>query len=182
MLDFIKVSVDESTVHKAYFYEFRFHKLGFSLVEILVALFIVSLAAVNISGLQIIVSEQNRDNSSHSALITFIAQKLEALKQSVMLQDVGSLNGTSSSFSSLGTTFSLNWSISPVSGTASSSTIRNVSIATTWVNASGDKQLFTTNKQVSFSLLAEGEGNERFPKVISNLLNTNKVNYPCTLR
>jgi len=49
---------------------------GFSLVEILISLFIVSIASVSVYGLQKMVIEQNRNNVAHSAELELSTEKM----------------------------------------------------------------------------------------------------------
>ena len=154
--------------------------VGFSLVEVLVALFIVCITAVNISGLQKMIGDQNRDNSAHAAVISLVSEKMEALMQYQQLQDVLDLNATSSTFSLRGTDFDLKWKIELVPGASSTSPSLLVSITAIWLNTTGDFQTYTYSEQLSFAMLLAGGGGgsgETFPTTVANLLGTDKVAY-----
>ena len=151
--------------------------VGFSLVEILVSLFVVSLAAVNITGLQKLVGEQNRDNFSHIFVIELVSDKFEEVMQYNELQDVINLNGSSSSFRSKGTNFDFKWVVKMVEGAPTSSSVREVSMIVTWSNATGDLQVFTHQQQISFAMLSKEGADSGFPYTVANLLGTNKVKY-----
>lgn len=152
---------------------------GFSLVEILVSLFVVSLAAVNISGLQKIISDQNRDNFSHTAVVKLVTDKFEEVMIGKDLQNVVDLNSTSSTHVDRGTEFTLTWNIETVSGAVASSTLRDVQLTVTWPDAIGDSQTFTYSEQISLPMLSAGAGGSagNFPYTIPNLLDTTKVSY-----
>ena len=63
---------------------------GFSLVEILVSLLVVSLTAVNITGLQKLIVEQNRDNVAHTEVISLANQKMNEL---LTYNNIASIDG-----------------------------------------------------------------------------------------
>lgn len=149
------------------------------MVEVLVALFIVSITAVNIAGLQKIIGDQNRDNSSHVAVINLVSEKMEAL-QYQQLQDVLDLNGRSEIFNTTGTDLALKWQIESVPNTSTASAIRLVSITASWLSATGEPQTYTYSEQLSFTILSAEDGDadsERFPVTVVNLLATNKIDY-----
>ncbi|PKF61785.1 hypothetical protein CW745_10750 [Psychromonas sp. psych-6C06] len=156
-------------------------KLGFSLVEILVSLFVVSLAAVNISGLQKMVGDQNRNNFAHTAVVELVSEKLEEVMQFDDMNDVLNLHNTNETYQDRGTTFHLLWHINSVSGASMTSPIREVSIDVSWPDATGATQTFNYAEQISFAMLLEGAGGTAgtndFPYTISNLLGTDQVGY-----
>ena len=153
---------------------------GFSLVEILVSLFIVSLVAVNIAGVQKIVGDQSRDNYAHLAVIKLVTGKFAQLKQSHNMQDIIDLNGTTSSHSQNNTTFLLTWRVSPVSGVSLASPVRNVEVTISWLNAQGNTQNFTYSELISLMMLLKGAGGEEvehFLYQVPNLLESNGIGY-----
>jgi len=117
---------------------------GFSLVEILIGLFIVSLTAANISALQQIVCDQSRDNFHHTAVIALVSEHLEQVMQYDDVQDVDALNGTTSSFTERETSFDLSWCITPIV-TPSAAEVRNISITINWIDAVGATQGFSSD-------------------------------------
>jgi Tfp pilus assembly protein PilV len=156
------------------------HILGFSLVEILVSLFVVSLAAVNISGLQKMVGDQIRDNFSHTVIIELVTEKFEQVMQADNMQDIIDLNGATSTFTSRGTLFTLLWRVGMVSGASATSPIREIEVAITWPDATGAAQTFKYSEQISLAMLLKGAGGadeNNFSTLIPNLLETNDVNY-----
>jgi len=153
---------------------------GFSLVEILISLFIVSLTAVNISGLQKMVGDQSRNNFSHSIVIKLVSEKLEEIRHYSDLQSVLALNGTHSEESERGTKFNIAWHISTVNDVASISPIREVAMTVTWLDATLRLQKFTFSEQISFLMILENnreESGSRYPYIIPNLLGTDTVSY-----
>lgn len=155
-------------------------KAGFSLVEILVSLFVVSLAAANISGLQKVVGDQNRDNFSHSAVVGMVTERFEKVMQESDIQEVIDLHGTTSTYVNRGTEFTLAWNIETVVGAVVNSPIRDVQLSVSWPDATGETQNFVYSEQISLSMLLKGAGagdGSDFPYVIPNLLDTTKVNY-----
>ena len=153
---------------------------GFSLVEILVSLFIVSLVAVNIAGLQKLVGDQSRDNFSHLAVIKLVTGKFAQLKQSNNMQDIIDLNGSSSTHSQNNTTFLLTWHVEQVSGVSLSSPIKDVQVTATWLDARGEPQSFSYSELISLMMLLKGAGGEEaqhFLYQIPNLLESNGIDY-----
>jgi len=131
-------------------------KVGFSFVEILIALFIVSLTATNISVLQKMVSDQSRDNFSHTAVIALVSKKLEevvaydvALDASNLYTESGtdpilySASGTSPIYEDRGDSLDLSWNITV--SVDSSTALRDITITVTWPDALGIEQAFTSN-------------------------------------
>jgi Tfp pilus assembly protein PilV len=154
--------------------------LGFSLVEILVSLFIVSLAAANISGLQKMVGDQIRDNFSHTTIIELVTEKFEEIMQLDNMQDIVDLNGTTSTYTSRGTQFTLLWRVGLVSGASVSSPIREIEVAISWPDATGAAQTFRYSEQITLAMLLKGGGQvveSDFLTMSPNLLETNNVNY-----
>lgn len=159
----------------------RCFDVGFSLIEILVSLLVVSIAAVSIAGFQKIVCDQSRDNFSHSAVLDLVSKKLEMIMLYDDMQDVMDLNGVTEKHTQIGTVFDLNWNISLVDGGSNSSPIRKVAITASWFDATGTEQTFTYTEQVSFAMLLNGAGAGDINNVsvypIANLLGTNNINY-----
>ncbi|WP_413700122.1 prepilin-type N-terminal cleavage/methylation domain-containing protein [Psychromonas sp. KJ10-10] len=153
---------------------------GFSLIEILVSLFIVCIVAVNISGLQKMIGDQSRDNISHLTVVKLVAKNFEQIKQNKEIQDIVNLNGSTSSYSQAGTTFLLKWDVGLVSGASITSSIRDVHIEVTWPDAKGEIQTFVYSELISLMMLLKGVGDDEgggFSYQIPNLLNTNEIGY-----
>ena len=154
--------------------------VGFSLIEILVSLLIVSLAAVSIAGLQKIVCDQSRDNFSHTAVLALVSKKLDQVMQYDDIHDVMDLSGMTEHYTQNGTVFDLVWNISSVPGTSILSPIRKVALTVTWLDAVEARQTFTHTSQLSFAMLLKGAGGDlgntlTYP--IANRLGTNNINY-----
>lgn len=154
---------------------------GFSLVEILVSLLVVSLAAANVSGLQQIVGEQNRNNVAHTAVIELATDKMEEVLKSQSIDAVDLLNGTTGT-TTLGlaeTKFNYQWLITGLGSTVGDS-LREVTLQITWDDAKGDLQTFTYSEQVNLNMeLKGGAAWEPTPPldIIISLLETNDVIY-----
>ncbi|MCP4321838.1 MAG: prepilin-type N-terminal cleavage/methylation domain-containing protein [Alteromonadales bacterium] len=151
-------------------------KSGFSLVEILVSLFVVSLAAVNISGLQKLVGDQNRDNFAHTAVVALATEKFEELMQYKTIAHIDLLTGAEpTDVVVANSTFSLDWTVSTVTGAGDD--IRDVKLEITWLDATDTAQTFTYSEQISLVMLQKGGSGGDWNYIIPNLLGTNKVNY-----
>jgi prepilin-type N-terminal cleavage/methylation domain-containing protein len=154
-----------------------FFRHGFSLVEILVSLFIVSITAVNISGLQKVVGQQTRDNFTHALVVQFVSEKFEELLQYDQLHNLLALSGTEESFQSEGTEFYFKWAIASLEGAPSSSPIRTASLTITWLDSYAMTQTYTRSKHISLALLSEEALGRPFEHTVPNLLETDKVDY-----
>lgn len=152
---------------------------GFSLVEILISLFVVCLVAVNISGLQKMVGDQSKDNFSHLAVIKLVTGKFAAIKQQNNMQDIIDLNNTTSTHIEHDTLFLVKWNIAMVSGASTTSPIRDVQVTITWPDARGEIQTFIYSELVSLMMLLRGagDGEEYFSYQIPNLLEANNIDY-----
>lgn len=153
---------------------------GFSLIEILVSLFIVCLVAVNISGLQKMIGDQGRDNFYHLTVVKLVTREFEQIKQNKEIQDIVNLNGSTSTYIQSGTTFLLNWHVGLVSGASITSPIRDVHVEVTWPNAKGEIKTFSYSELISLMMLLKGVGDDQvggFSYQIPNLLNSNEIGY-----
>lgn len=155
------------------------NKLGFSLVEILVSLFVVSIAAVNISGLQKMVGEQNRDNFTHTAVIELATEKFEEVMDFESIAEVDLLHDADIITVDVDHShFSLDWTVTAVTGAGDD--IREVALGISWKDATDSTQTFIYSEQISLSMLLQGGGGRsggEWDYTIPNLLGTNKVNY-----
>jgi len=70
----------------------RFTHQGFSMIEILVSLCLMSFVAVNITGLQRQLWQQQRHNMSHVMILNIATEKMEWLLSVVNQQDIMALN------------------------------------------------------------------------------------------
>ncbi|PKG40632.1 type IV pilus modification PilV family protein [Psychromonas sp. Urea-02u-13] len=158
----------------------KYNHLGFSLVEILVSLFVVSIAAVNISGLQKLVGDQNRDNFSHTAVVELATEKFAEVMELQTIAEVDKLDDTNTpeAITIGNTSFGLLWSVEPVTGGGDD--IRTVELSITWSDAIGADQTFMYSEQISLAMLLDAYGEntgDGFENTIDNLLKTNKVGY-----
>ncbi|ABM04815.1 type IV pilin [Psychromonas ingrahamii 37] len=124
---------------------------GFLLVEILVSLLIVSLTAVNITGLQKLIVEQNRDNVAHTEVIALANQKMNEL---LSYNNATSLDALVDITETPGlTTFNLEWTV--ISDSASdpdeSVNIRTVTLNIKWDNSKGSEQTYTYSEKINLT-------------------------------
>lgn len=150
------------------------HKLGFSLVEILVSLFVVSLVAVNIAALQKVIGDQSRDNSDHALVVELATELMSKALGKTTFSEIEAITLEGDDRKER---FTISWVISSDS---LPSTLRNVELKIGWLDAVGATQAFTYSKQVSLAMLlkgAAGGSGEGWHYTIPNLLGTNKVNH-----
>ncbi|WP_028863520.1 type IV pilus modification PilV family protein [Psychromonas aquimarina] len=153
---------------------------GFSLVEILVSLLVVSFAAVSVAGLQKMVIEQNRNNVAHSLVIQLAAEKIELVLLLDSSAAVDALHDTDENVSYGGYSFDLHWLITPLDDSfKAGSDIRDVELQISWSDAKGELQTFTYSEQVNLVLLLNSGGGQSAltAAIIISLLETNDIIY-----
>ncbi|MEI6897428.1 MAG: hypothetical protein V5786_08090 [Psychromonas sp.] len=156
-----------------------YFNMGFSLIEILISLVLVSLTAVNIAGLQKMLSDQSKNNFFHTAVLTVVSKQFKKVMQYDDIDEVIALQGTTSTYIENETTFDLSWDVTTVFGASNTSSMREVSLTVVWRDAMKSRQTFVYSRQIStLTLVAEkGADNDPFAYSIANLLNTNDINY-----
>lgn len=125
---------------------------AFSLVEILVSLLVVSLAAANIAALQQMVLEQNRDNTGHVIVIELAKEKMEALLMLDNISDLENLHGTEANITKEDRDFHYAWKVVNNIEDAGEC-IRRVELTISWKNTKGDEQHITFAEQINVNLL-----------------------------
>ena len=154
---------------------------GFSQVEILVSLLVVSIAAVNITGLQQVVGEQNRDNFIHSTVLKLATEKMEEVLQYDEVAEIEALAQLPPlKITEKLTDFTLNWDVAtPDAGYGAGANVRNITLQIDWNDAKGDPQVFTYSEQVNLALLLNPNGGRAAAEaaIVESFLETNEVIY-----
>lgn len=154
---------------------------GFSLVEILVSLFVVSIAAVNISGLQKMVGDQNRDNFIYSTVLKLATEKMEEVLQYEEVAKLEALpNLAPLKITEKLTDFILNWHVAaPDSVYAAGANVRDVKLQIDWNDSKGKPRVFTYKEQVNLALLLNPNGGAAAAEaaIVESFLETNEVIY-----
>lgn len=152
---------------------------AFSLIEILVSLLVVSLVAANISGLQRLVIEQNRENTVHVTVIELALEKMEEVLKLDDISDLEKLHGTEESVTKGYANFNYSWKVLDNIANAGED-IRTVELTINWKDVKGDEQSFTYAEQMNLNLLLNdgtaGSTSDTAGIIIS-LLETNDVIY-----
>ncbi|MCK5818377.1 MAG: prepilin-type N-terminal cleavage/methylation domain-containing protein [Psychromonas sp.] len=183
------------------------HCYGFSFVEILVAIFVASIASVGVYALQKMVIEQNRDNVAYKASFDLATEQMaNALKLAVIddidtdgnivnngiIDAVCDLNGKTQDITKGMTTFGLVWTVSRLDVAVGSNcntfvferhagdTLFEVQIAITWKSATGQVRSYNYIEQINPFLILSGLS-ESDPNgvadIVVSLLNSNNVIY-----
>ncbi|MFT4837032.1 MAG: type II secretory pathway pseudopilin PulG [Psychromonas sp.] len=140
---------------------------GFLLVEILVSLLIISLTAVNITGLQKLIVEQNRNNVAHTEVIALANQKVNQLLSYDNVARLDALVGINLPTETPGlTTFNLEWAVS--SDLAESASMRTVTLQIKWEDSKGDELVYTYSEKINVTPSRA---------IIESVLETNDVIY-----
>lgn len=155
---------------------------GFSLVEILVSLFVVSLTAVCIVGLQKMIIEQNRDNLAHTQVIELANKKMNEL---LTYQNVTNIDGlidvSLATEKTAQTNFDLAWGVTSINAAENAGAdIRNVKLQIDWEGAKGDPLSYVYSQQINLALLLNPANNDPVSKqaaIIESFLQSNDVIY-----
>lgn len=155
---------------------------GFSLIEILVSLLVVSLTAVNITGLQKLIVEQNRDNVAHTEVISLANQKMNELLTYDNIASIDGLVDVSLPTETPGmTSFDLAWGVTSLDpADAAGADIRNIKLQIDWDDSKGDKRTYTYSEQVNLALLLSPYNDDpasRGAAIVESAIETNDVIY-----
>ncbi|HEY7866608.1 MAG TPA: type II secretion system protein [Psychromonas sp.] len=155
---------------------------GFSLVEILVSLLVVSLTAVNITGLQKLIVEQNRDNVAHTEVISLANQKMNELLTYNNIASIDGLVDVSLPTETPGmTSFDLTWGVTSLDlADAGGADIRNIKLQIDWDDSKGDKRSYNYTELVNLALLLSPSSDDptsREAAIVESFLETNDVIY-----
>ncbi|MEH6452692.1 MAG: prepilin-type N-terminal cleavage/methylation domain-containing protein [Psychromonas sp.] len=156
--------------------------LGFSLVEILISLLIVCLAAANISGLQKMIIEQNRDNVAHTEVIELANKKMNEVLSSENIASISALSGAEMISEQPGNTvFDMQWSISGLNNSYDAGeNIRNVALDIAWDDSTGDRKNFVYTQQVNLARLLTPEiyeGISEDARILESFIESNEIIY-----
>lgn len=151
---------------------------GFTFIEVLVSLIVVSLTAISISGLQIKVAEQQGNNIAHASAISMATAKIEQIISIIDPDDLIALNETSeTNIQIANTTFTILWNINDVVGEYNGGDdFKQVKMNISWINNQGDLQHFTHLQQINLgSLLSSVD--KLFPIIIATELSPDEIIY-----
>ena len=157
-------------------------KEGFSLLEILVSLFIVSFTAVNIVGLQQMISGQNRDRFTYSAVLGLAAEKMETVLQYPLVADVEALDGLKETITTTQpeTQLTLRWDVTKPSATYNAGgNLRDVGLQIDWCDSKRQWQTFVYNQQINLNRLLNSNSNtkEEVAVIVESCFDQNDVIY-----
>ncbi|WP_166738831.1 type II secretion system protein [Psychromonas algarum] len=155
---------------------------GFSLIEVLVSLIVVSLTAVNITGLQKRIADQQRDNLTHSLVIPLVTEKREQLLTLSNVQQLVALDNTSETDIQLGNSqFNITWNVHDVSNELNTAIdFKEIEMDVSWINAKGKVEHFIHSELVNLSLLSSSDNTEmtaQLAGIIVSQLTTNEILY-----
>jgi len=150
---------------------------AFSLVEILIALIVVSLTAVNMHGLQNKVAQQQRQNIAHALALSIATEKMEKL---LSLNNTSELNNISEFNSPENTQaeYSINWNIKTIGEEyAAGDNFKEVALTMNWLNAQGGHQIFKHSQQVSFNPVISNQTESDHYGQLPNLIVSSLTNH-----
>ena len=125
---------------------------GFSFVEILVSLFLVSFVSVNVIGLQQVVLKQSKHNAAYSRARFISSSKMELL--TLLAGENQLFYGDPETKKSEGTIFFLNWELMPLTSQVQNNlNLKKVSLTTSWESDGPNKLKITEEKYVTIAPL-----------------------------
>ena len=151
---------------------------GFSLIEVLVSLVVVSLAAVNMTGLQRKIAEQQGNNIMHSYVISLAIRKMEAVLSLGDVDDLIGLNNASETLVENNKELMLHWHVSSIdNGVDLGEQFKKVEMDIVWADTQGEEQTFHYSRQINVGLLSSlnEQNTELANEIIVSALNTNEV-------
>ena len=156
---------------------------GFSLVEVLVSLVVVCIAAASITGLQQMVGKQNRDNFVHSAVLKLATEKMEEVLQYDLVADIEKLSERPPqkiTEEQTGTELILRWDVvTPDPVYDAGTDLRDVKLQIDWLDSKGDPLTFTYSELINLTRLLDQNGDPAAAEaaIIESFLKTNDVIY-----
>ena len=151
---------------------------GFTFIEILVSLIVVSLTAVSISGLQIKVAEQQGNNIAHASAISMATAKVEQMISLLEPDDLIALhNSSEANVQVANTEFSILWSISNVASEYNAGDdFKQIKMDISWVNNEGNMQYYAHLQQINLgSLLSSSD--KLFPTIVTTNISSDQIIY-----
>ena len=150
---------------------------GFSLIEILVSLLVVSLASFSIVGVQKIIGHQGRDNFVHGTVLKMSIEKMNNVLQFQSLMDVEALEGAVETITEpqTQTEFIVAWRVTEPEFTyAAGDNVRDIAIQISWDDSYGKRQDYRYHEQINLRhLMALTAGNNSAPIIEPVLASTN---------
>lgn len=155
---------------------------AFSLVEILVALVVVSLTAANMYGLQQKVALQQRDNINHVTAISIATREMEQVLSFNNLDGVRALyNQEYTDLQLANTTFNISWSVTEVGASHyAGDDFKDVCLTLTWLNSREQEQILTNCQQINvakFTLDESEENHDSTERIIFSDVSHQEVEY-----
>ena len=159
---------------------------GFSLIEVLVSLVIISLTAVNITGLQNKIAQQQRDNISHAAALSMAIEKMEEALSFTTVDKLMAMNNVSETVihDTIGE-LTIRWQVTDVEeDSLLTDDFKRISLTITWLGRAAQTQSFTYSSQVNFGTLLSTASTfeqiteiEQISGIIVSALNNSDVIY-----
>lgn len=156
---------------------------GFTFIEILVSLIIVSLTALNMSGLQIKISQQQNNNIAHASAISLATSKLEALLNINTTNDILALhNQVETDIQLANTLFSIEWEIINVTSDFNADNqFKEINLHISWSNNLGEVQRVVYTQQINLATLIseqfEQQTDALFPEIVTPNITISEMLY-----
>lgn len=159
------------------------NKEGFSLIEVLVSLVVISLTALNLAVIQKKVSDQQRDNITHSYVISLATEKMEEVLSMTSVADLIAKDSTAETGFVVGhTSFNILWRVDTYSSPINVGIdLKEVAMDISWIDATGNTQYFTYSRYVNLALILSGASGDKNSNqsaaIIASELATTEVLY-----
>jgi prepilin-type N-terminal cleavage/methylation domain-containing protein len=161
----------------------RFKEQGFSLIEVLISLLVVSMMAVGITGLQQKVSAQQANNIAHATAISMMTLEMEEILGINYIEQLLALNDRiETDLQGANTTFSILIEIKDVMEDFNAGgDFKDVILTISWLDNQGNQNEFTHSRTINAALLlsngSENKNESSFSTRITSILVTDKIIY-----
>jgi len=160
-----------------------FKEHGFSLIEVLISLLIISMMSLGITGLQQKLSEQQANNIAHASAIAMITMKMEEILGVTYIEQLLAFNNRNETdLLGANTTFSILTEIKEVADDFNAGgDFKEVKLTIDWLDNQGSQNEFTHSQTINAALLLSNQSDDTtessFSKLITSTLVTNKIIY-----
>ncbi|WP_181817770.1 type IV pilus modification PilV family protein [Psychromonas sp. B3M02] len=145
---------------------------GFTFVEILVSLIVISLTALNMSGLQIKIAQQQNKNIAHAQAISLASTKLEGLLKINDVDDLLALHQQVETDITLASSvFSIEWEIKSVADDFNANNqFKEINLHVSWSNSLGEVEGVVYSQQINMASILSEQFEQQVKKGFSNIV------------
>lgn len=150
---------------------------GFSLIEILISLLVVTLASLSIVSLQKMIGHQGRDNLVHGAVLKMSIEKMESVLQFQSMADVEALHEIIEKVIEPKTETDLNisWQVTePDASEATDNHIRDIEIQIDWNDSYGNIKNYSYQQHINLRHLMTLTASDNSSVIIESIIESSE--------